>query len=186
MMTEPTQSPGAGAAEPTREADLPNADGRIRGGLIVPCLVVFVAGFCTMVIELVAGRLLAGYIGSSQYTWAAVIGIILAGISLGSYLGGRLADHYESKRLVCTLFLSAAVFCLLILPISHLVGSATSQWFEEMWTARVLTVVFVTFIVPSTLLGMICPAVVKWALDHDLATGGTVGTIYAWTNISSK
>ena len=62
------------------------------GGLWVSLLIVFMASCCTMVLELVAGRILAPFIGVSLYTWTSIIGVCLAGISAGNFLGGVLAD----------------------------------------------------------------------------------------------
>ncbi len=45
--------------------------------LVIPCLTVFITSFCIMVVELVAGRLIARHLGSSLYTWTAVIGVVL-------------------------------------------------------------------------------------------------------------
>ncbi len=70
-------------------------------------IVVFIASFCTLVIELVAGRIMAPYVGVSLYTWTSIIGVVLAGISIGAYLGGRIADRYpRSLTLGWLLFLS--------------------------------------------------------------------------------
>jgi len=65
-----------------------------------PNLIVFVSSACTMVLELIAGRIVAPYVGVSLYTWTSIIGVVLAGISLGNYLGGRLADRWASGRLL--------------------------------------------------------------------------------------
>ena len=62
--------------------------------------IVFISSFCVMVIELIAARILAPYIGVSLYTWTSVIGVILAGIALGNYLGGKIADRYRSPLLL--------------------------------------------------------------------------------------
>ena len=51
-------------------------------------IVVFIASFCTLVIELMAGRIMAPYVGVSLYTWTSIIGVVLAGISMGAYVGG--------------------------------------------------------------------------------------------------
>ncbi len=50
-------------------------------------LIVFLSNFCIMMIELVAGRMMAPIVGVSLYTWTSIIGVVLAGISLGNYLG---------------------------------------------------------------------------------------------------
>ena len=53
-----------------------------------PYLIVFTASTCGMVIEIVAVRILAPSIGVSLYTWTSIIGVVLAGISIGNYLVG--------------------------------------------------------------------------------------------------
>ena len=63
-------------------------------------LLAFVASACTLIIELVAGRIMAPLIGVSLYTWTSIIGVVLAGISLGNYLGGKLADRLDRKSVV--------------------------------------------------------------------------------------
>jgi len=55
-------------------------------------IVVFIASFCTLVIEIVAGRIMAPYVGVSLYTWTSIIGVVLAGISIGAYLGGLITN----------------------------------------------------------------------------------------------
>jgi hypothetical protein len=62
-------------------------------------LIVFISSGCIMILELVAGRIIAPWVGVSLYTWTSVIGVVLAGISLGNYLGGWLADRHASLRL---------------------------------------------------------------------------------------
>ena len=57
-------------------------------------IITFVASFCILVIEIVAGRILAPYVGVSLYTWTSIIGVVLAGISIGAFLGGKLADRF--------------------------------------------------------------------------------------------
>lgn len=172
-----------------------------RSNLFIPCMIVFASGFCVMAIELVASRLVAGYIGNSLQTWTTVIGAILAGISLGNYYGGRLADRYDSKRLAAVLFLLSGIACLSIIPASRLFGSITSGWIESspwpylppaaatwlptVWETRVLVVIFGSFLLPGTILGMVSPTIAKWALDHGRATGQTVGAIYSWNTLGS-
>ena len=41
--------------------------------------ITFIASFCSLVIEMVAGRILAPFVGVSLYTWTSIIGVILAG-----------------------------------------------------------------------------------------------------------
>ena len=75
--------PSEGIAQPldsTWSAPVPLVAPRL-GVLWRPNLIVFVSSACTMVLELVAGRIIAPYVGVSLYTWTSVIGVVLAGIS---------------------------------------------------------------------------------------------------------
>ena len=82
-----------------------------------PYIVVFTASACILVIEIVAGRILAPVIGVSLYTWTSIIGIVLAGISLGNYLGGRIADWRPDPTTLGLILLAGGVSSLAILPI---------------------------------------------------------------------
>ncbi len=70
-----------------------------------------------MVIELIAARILAPYIGVSLYTWTSIIGVILAGITLGNYLGGKIADRYPSPLMLVAIFLVGSLLTIAIPPL---------------------------------------------------------------------
>src|SRR2546426_2343126 len=86
--------------------------------------VVFVSSCCALILELVAGRMLAPYVGVSLYTWTSIIGVVLAGISLGNWLGGRYADGGASDRRLGSLFLIGGALTLLTLPLTELLGAS--------------------------------------------------------------
>jgi spermidine synthase len=68
-------------------------------------LVVFLANFGLLVLQLVAGRLLSPFIGSSLETWTSVIAAFLAGIAVGNAVGARLAARATGVKLALYLFL---------------------------------------------------------------------------------
>jgi len=145
-------------------------------------MVVFIASFCTLVIELVAGRMMAPYVGVSLYTWTSIIGVVLAGISIGAYLGGRIADRYpRSSTLGWLLFLSG-LGAFSISPLTNLVGGAQ---FQTTLMTRILLITTIIFFIPSCLLGMISPVVVKLTLSNLEKTGNVVGKIYAFSTLGS-
>lgn len=160
-------------------AELTEEASRRRCPLFVPCVTVFMSSCCIMVLELVAGRLIARYLGSSLYTWTSVIGVVLTGITLGNYIGGRLADRFPSKKATAVLFAIASVSCVVIIVLNNIVGDWKWLWHFS-WQLRIFIHVSLIFLLPSTLLGTISPVVAKMALDEGLATGRTVGSIYAW------
>src|SRR5210317_2141637 len=53
----------------------------------------------SMVVEIVAGRVLAPYVGMSLYTWTSIIAVVLAGFSLGHWIGGRVAARPMARAL---------------------------------------------------------------------------------------
>lgn len=152
---------------------------RSRGRLLYCNLIVFVTSVCIMVLELAAARLIAKHVGSSLYTWTSVIGVVLAGITIGNYLGGRLADRYDPRALLPLLFIIASVLCFGVLWMDQLAGSQERPdgW---SWATWVLTLVAEIFLLPSLALGTISPVVASLALSYSQRTGATVGNIYAW------
>ena len=147
--------------------------------ILIPGATVFFSSACIMVLELVAGRLIAKNLGSSLYTWTSVIGVVLAGITVGNYLGGRIADRFPARKILAVLLGISSVACVVIVILNNLIGEWLWLW-KLSWPAHVLTHVFLVFMLPSTLLGTISPVVAKMALDKGLPTGRTVGDIYAF------
>jgi predicted membrane-bound spermidine synthase len=147
-----------------------------RSWLWRPLAIVFISSACMMILELVAGRIIAPYVGVSLYTWTAVIGVMLAGMSLGNYLGGRLADRRASLRLLGILFLAGGLVSMGILA-----GATFGVPLPDAWPIllRILVLTAALFFLPSMLLGTITPVVVKLALQDLTKTGRTVGRIYA-------
>lgn len=172
----PMEEPDAAAA-PVRPA-------RARGWRYMPHVIVFFSAACIMVIELVAGRLIARHLGSSLYTWTSIIGVVLAGMSLGNYIGGRMADRWEPKRFVSWLFLAASMACLSTLLLNQLL-ILQEPFTGFNWPARVLCSVLVIFFAPAMALGTISPVMAKIALQRSSAVGTTIGSVYAWATVGS-
>lgn len=146
--------------------------------------IVFISSFCVMVIELIAARILAPYIGVSLYTWTSIIGIILTGIALGNYLGGKIADRHPSPFALVAIFFVGSLATMTILPATAVVTSA--EWFESlpvMWNFTLTT--FFIFFFPVIILSMVSPLVIKLTLADLGQTGGIVGTIYAYSTAGS-
>ena len=135
-----------------------------------------------MILELVAGRIIAPYVGVSLYTWTSVIGVVLAGISLGNYLGGWLADRYASLRLLGVLFLLGGLSPVGILAVDALGRITPGEW---PIVVEILVLTAALFFLPSVILGAISPVVAKLAIRDLNKTGMTVGRIYAAGTVGS-
>ncbi len=160
-----------------------SASGLSRTLLLANALV-FASSTCIMVLELVAARLIAASLGASLYTWTSVIGVILAGISIGNYLGGKVADRHPPLRSLPLLFLAASVLSFSVLWLAQF---ADTWWRPDYisWPGWVLLNVTVIFITPAVVLGTIGPVVAKMALDEGRRPGSTMGNIYAWAAAGS-
>lgn len=185
----------AGATATTVEADATVAvapDGRVvelAGAPLTPAwlwrpnLIVFLASACIMIIELVAGRMIAPYVGVSLYTWTSVIGVVLAGMSLGNFVGGEVADRRASGPFLGATFIAAGLASFsILLTIDLLGGTLPNSW---PIVVEILAVTGLTFFVPSAVLGAISPLVVKLAVRDLSETGSTVGRIYASSAVGS-
>jgi spermidine synthase len=153
-----------------------------------PNLIVFVSSACIMILELVAGRIIAPYVGVSLYTWTSVIGVVLAGISLGNYLGGWLADRWASLRLLGAIFLLGGLSSLGILAVDVMDKLTTLDRLTANNLSLVIEIVGLTvilFFVPCAILGTISPVVAKLAVRDLAKTGRTVGKIYAAGSVGS-
>ncbi|MDR0993545.1 MAG: fused MFS/spermidine synthase [Verrucomicrobiota bacterium] len=146
---------------------------------------VFIAGAGMMTVELVASRLIARFLGSSLYTWTGVMGVILAGMSIGNYIGGRMADSAVNlRRRISTMFFACAAACIAILWLNAWAGSAV--WLMALnWPLRILIHMTWAFLLPATVLGTISPMVAKLAIERSPQTGRAIGTLYAWNAVGS-
>lgn len=146
-------------------------------------LIVFVSSFCTLVLELVAGRILAPFIGVSLYTWTSIIGVVLAGISLGNYVGGRVADRWPRQTTLGVILFLGGLSSLAVLPLISIGTTASLAGLPLM--ARIVVLTTLIFFLPSFILGMVSPVVVKLALQDLSQTGNVVGKIYAFSTVGS-
>src|SRR5438105_12574013 len=93
-------------------------NGRVKYFLIV---LVFVSGMTSLGLEICASRLLGAYFGTSLYIWASLIGLILVYLTIGYFIGGRLADRYPSEQVLCTIMPMADLATSILLVVSQAV-----------------------------------------------------------------
>jgi spermidine synthase len=174
------------ASEAILSTDAPPAGStstsRLQTWLWRPNLIVFISSGCIMILELVAGRIIAPYVGVSLYTWTSIIGVVLAGISLGNYLGGWLADRWASLRFLGGIFLLAGLTSFGVLTVDTLGNTTPNSW---PIVVRILVLTTALFFIPCLILGTISPIVAKLAVKDLAKTGITVGKIYAFGTAGS-
>lgn len=153
----------------------------------VPFVLVFVASASVMVIELVASRMIAQYVGSNLYTWTSIIAVVLTGITVGNLLGGWAADRLgvaRTRTALGTLFVAGG-FLSLVAVVA--LGPVFTQ--EDLSSlplpVRVLTSVTIVYFLPSTVLGAVSPLAAAWALSLRERLGVTVGALYAVSSLGA-
>ncbi|HUG32896.1 MAG TPA: fused MFS/spermidine synthase [Acidimicrobiia bacterium] len=135
---------------------------------------VFFTSAAVLVIEILAARLLAPYLGVSLEVFTGIIGVILAGISIGAWVGGAAADRGEPSRLLGPLLVSGGLTALAAPLLIDSIGPSL--------TTGVVSIVFasaVGFFVPAALLSAVPPVVVKIQLASLDETGRVVGSYSA-------
>ncbi|NJM41821.1 MAG: fused MFS/spermidine synthase [Anaerolineae bacterium] len=149
-------------------------------------LIVFISNTCIMVLELVASRLIAPIVGVSLYTWTSIIGVLLAGISIGNFLGGKIADRAASPRVLGGAFVLAGLTSLGVLVLVEVGARMGLPPIPNVpLVVRMLLFVTMIFLLPSIMLGLISPIVIKLALKDLSHTGDFMGRIYAASTIGS-
>ncbi|MDD4901660.1 MAG: fused MFS/spermidine synthase [Patescibacteria group bacterium] len=147
-------------------------------------ITVFLCGAALMILELVGSRVLAPYIGTSTIVWTSLIGIILGALSLGYYVGGKMADKEADRRKLAIIILGAAFFVLAIVLVNEEVLIFVREVTRNIYVTAVAATIFL-FAVPSFLLGIVSPYAVKLKVKDLQYTGRMVGDLYAISTIGS-
>jgi spermidine synthase len=138
-------------------------------------LLVFFTSAAVLVLEILAQRLLAPYLGVSLEVFTGVIGVILAGISVGAWAGGRAADHGDPARLVGPLLVGGGITALASPLIVDLIGPAATG----IGPVSIVVITTFGFFAPAAVLSAISPVVVKLRLASLTETGSVVGSYSA-------
>jgi len=145
---------------------------------------VFLSSAILLVLEISAGRLIAPYVGVSLYSWTSIIGVILAGLSLGNWLGGRAADKGWNEKAVGFLLVATGIACIFSLLMLTIIAPLLQKSSLDLISSSFLYVITM-FFVPSLLLGIITPLLTTLALKLDLRTGHIVGRMHALAALGS-
>lgn len=145
---------------------------------------VFLSSGGLMALEIAAGRLLAPYIGVSLYSWTAIIGVVLGGLSLGNWAGGVWADRGGAEAAVGWTLGAGAVACIAILLLLTVVAPPLQRSGLGLLSVSFLFVAAL-FLLPAVLLGVVTPLLTTLALGLDARTGHVVGRMHALAALGS-
>ncbi|MDE2862998.1 MAG: fused MFS/spermidine synthase, partial [Chloroflexota bacterium] len=140
-------------------------------------LLVFFGGMSILGVELTASRLLAPFFGNNLFVWANVIGLTLLFLSVGYFLGGRLADRRPDDRLLIWIVAVAAAFIALVPFVARPILALSVTGLANLSAGVFLGSLFgvlVLLSVPITLLGFVSPFAIRLA-SRQVESGGRGG-----------
>lgn len=150
----------------------------------VVLLLAFTSGFIIMSVELLGGRILAPYFGSSIYVWGSIISIFMVALSVGYLIGGRLSVLSPNLGRYGLFFLLAA---LGLLPIVFFANQAMDAVFAAIDDPRYGSLLASTllFFLPTAILGMIAPYSVRLMVNDTDHSGQVAGGLYFVSTLGS-
>jgi MFS family permease len=138
--------------------------------------IVFAAAAAVLVLEILALRMLAPYVGLTLQTSTTVIGVVLAGIAIGSAAGGATADRADPRVVLAWALIAGGLLAMATVPIVRLLGDAL----EGAQGGAALPIALAAFFLPAAVLSAVTPAAAKLQLQSLQATGSVVGRLSAW------
>jgi len=146
--------------------------------------IVFICGAVIMIFELAGSRVLGPFFGTSIFVWTSLIGIIMGSLSIGYWLGGKISDKKPSLLILSWIIVVSAIFILFTSLGQFFVLRTLPEYIQDFRLRSVIASI-ILFSVPSILLGMVTPYVVKLKIKKISTSGTTVGNLYAISTIGS-
>ncbi len=147
-------------------------------------IIAFCCGALVMVLEMVGARVLAPHVGTSAVVWTSLIGVVLACLAVGAWLGGRLADRHLSRRGLAFILTGASLGSALAAGTHRLVGEALSVAITDIHLAAVACALGILAL-PALCCGMISPYIIRLRIRDVATSGATVGRLYALSTAGS-
>ena len=147
-------------------------------------IAVFVCGSLVMIFEINGSRIMAPYLGTSTYIWTSLIGVILAALSVGYWIGGRIADRTPKVAVLASaVFLAGGLVSVTILLKDVVLGLLVSM--SAGLELKALIAAILLFAPASVAFGFVLPFAVKLRLSSLSESGSTVGRLYALSTVGS-
>lgn len=146
--------------------------------------VAFVSGFVIMTIELLGGRILSPYFGSSVYVWGSIITVFMLALSFGYLWGGTLSTRNPNPVVYSMFFIVAAVLVLPVILFSESIMEQVFIYMEDPRYGSLLASIFMYFL-PTCVLGMISPYSVRLLVRDQQHSGNVAGQLYFVSTLGS-
>lgn len=137
-----------------------------------------------MGIELLGGRILAPFFGSSVHIWGSIITVFMLSLSFGYLIGGKLSTKNASLTRYGCIFLFAGIT---VIPIVLWSGNIMEAIFMSIEDSRYgsLAASMALFFIPTIILGMISPYSVRLLVTDKDKSGQVAGGLYFVSTLGS-
>lgn len=176
--------PGAWNQAVTATSELVDRPAVPANRALLIMLLAFIGGFSIMSIELLAGRMLAPFFGSSIYVWGSIITVFMLSLSIGYLLGGRLSLRAPGLRKFGIIFLAAGATITPLLLAGDMIMEAVFAAVEDPRYGSLLASVALFFI-PTVAMGTISPYAVRLLVDTVGHSGQVAGKLYFVSTLGS-
>ena len=144
-------------------------------------LVQAVVSAASLVVEIVAGRMLAPWLGMSLYTWTSIIAVVLAGFSVGHWVGGIFAGWRMRSALAATAWALAGAALtsgIAVFLLRWLAAPAIAALDNPL--AAIIVLTMLAFFLPSFFAGIPAPVLTQVAVKAAPARSGrALGAMFA-------
>ncbi len=142
------------------------------------------SGFFVMGIELLGGRLLAPYFGSSIFVWGGIIAVFMGCLSVGYLVGGQLSLRRPSLSRLGLLLMAEATLALPIIAAGDTILEYLSYLVPDPRYGSLLGSLLL-FGAPTLVSGMISPYAVRLLISDLHESGRSTGVLYFASTIGS-
>lgn len=134
----------------------------------------------SLVVEIVAGRMIAPYVGMSLYTWTSIIAVVLAGFSVGHWWGGRIAGFERARALRMTGWIMIAAACATA-GATLLLRAVAGPVLETLQhpLAAITAISALAFFLPSLFAGVPAPVLTVAAMRGRAQSERALGAMFA-------
>lgn len=137
-----------------------------------------------MCFELLGGKLLAPYFGSSVYVWGSIITVFMLALSIGYLIGGKFSLFAPSVFRYGLIYIAAAIAIVPTIFFSEQVMDAVFEVLEDPRYGSLMASTLM-FLVPTVIMGMIAPYSVRILTESKNSSGQTAGFLYFVSTLGS-
>ncbi len=155
----------------------------------------FVSGAAGLVYQVLWTRMIDKVVGGAPFAVATVLSVFMAGLALGSFFAGKVADRLSSKNaplwfygiLEIGIGAYAVALPLLIAGAKPLYQFVYGQFAEQFWCcqAAVFLLCALLLIVPASLMGATLPVLCRFYVGRLSHLGSRTGWLYGLNTIGA-